>query len=672
MSSVGCLVIDHMKEYLCEIIGMEPTIHGDVHIHTLEVWKCAALEASDDVDLEELKETLLRLDLSNKQIARMPRPTLKVLSLGLKEDERLLVQLPSPLWCLFVDHDQKPVRFVSVTISPGTNVLNVKEMVLEKARIEIGLTDPAVWRCFGLKVRGMGEDDQAFEARVRTFDLSDKRHAERLCETSAVLKLKVPPDEMLLVQFPNIRQDKRKHDENDDPPSQLKRLRMEIAEAPSLLAVSSEFQKITGPEHGIAFNRPFEPFTIPLVLLHEAFAIFKDRCEKAPSERALICLSKLVPVACEWHGLELSRRTAIQSVIAQHTGLQFREQKVPGTEFTTDGNLAIIVMPAAIRECKKEHGNVLNQAILYYANFLSKTHEDHRRFYNFNTRFPSILMVDMGPYLGFYGAVWDGKRVRVEPLTPLFDLSTHWRETKARCAIAASFDALMIAVNSIEAHYNSIEAEANVNSPPERYDRDLQKARGYPFLTSYEDNGQEINFMYNERLHDEKLIFSAAIVNQPDSEEFVVKFTPWYSEDAHNCLSSHNLAPRLRRCVRISADWIAVIMDKSKYRVLFGLQLSDADKEKVRHKVTSMVRMLHQEGFVHGDIREANILIDYKSLTSDDVKIHLIDFDWAGPIGEAKYPAEVNKITMRRPDGVEGGGLITKQHDIEMISFLFA
>jgi len=112
-------------------------------------------------------------------------------------------------------------------------------------------------------------------------------------------------------------------------------------------------------------------------------------------------------------------------------------------------------------------------------------------------------------------------------------------------------------------------------------------------------------------------------------------------------------------------------MDKSKYRVLFGLQLSDADKEKVRHKVTSVVRMLHQEVFVHGDIREANILIDYKSLTSDDEKIHLIDFDWAGPIGEAKYPADVNKITVRRPDGVEGGGFITKQQDIEMASFLF-
>ena len=94
--------------------------------------------------------------------------------------------------------------------------------------------------------------------------------------------------------------------------------------------------------------------------------------------------------------------------------------------------------------------------------------------------------------------------------------------------------------------------------------------------------------MYNKRLDDEKLVFSAAIVNQSDSDEFVVKFTQRYSEDAHKdghkCLASHDLAPRLRRCVRISADWIAVIIDKSKYLAPFDLILSDEDNEKVPHR----------------------------------------------------------------------------------------
>ncbi|PFH48308.1 hypothetical protein AMATHDRAFT_42357 [Amanita thiersii Skay4041] len=468
----------------------------------------------------------------------------------------------------------------------------------------------------------------------------------------------------ILVQAPtSILRDKRTHDMNDDgPPPEVKRLKMDIADAPSTLAFAYRFKKIVGPKCGIALNRPFEPFTIPLVLLHEAFGSFKDRCERPPSERALICLGELVLAACEWHGYEVSRRTAIESILANHMGLQFHEQKIPGAEYFTDGNFAITIMPAAIRGCKKnEHGEALNQVILYYAHFLSNVLDDFRHIYNLNTRFPSILMVDMGVYFGFYGAVWDGTRVRVEPLTPLFDLSTHLREINTRFAMAATLDALRVAVDSINAHYNLIEAKAKANPIlPKAYDPDLQKARGYPFLTSYKDKDdeQEIHFMHSERLHAEKLIFRAAIVNQPESDPL---------------LSTSRRTPRLRQCVRISAHWIGVIMDESKYEMLFGLSLSGAEREKVRHKVMSAVRILHQEGFVHGDIRQSNNLIDVESLATDDVRIHLIDLDWAGPIGAAKYPADLNRITMRRPEGVEGGGLITEQHDIDMASlFLFA
>ncbi len=107
--------------------------------------------------------------------------------------------MSGPLWCPVVDLDQKPVRLVPVAVFPGIKVPNVKEMVLAMVRIEIGLNEPAVWRCSGLKVQGNQEDDKAFEARVRALDLSNNRDAEKLCVTRNVLELKVQPDEMLLV-----------------------------------------------------------------------------------------------------------------------------------------------------------------------------------------------------------------------------------------------------------------------------------------------------------------------------------------------------------------------------------------------------------------------------------------------------------------------------------------
>jgi hypothetical protein len=129
------------------------------------------------------------------------------------------------------------------------------------------------------------------------------------------------------------------------------------------------------------------------VLLHEAFGIFKDRCKAAPSERALTFLGELTAEACKWYQDETKRRSAIRSVFEEHLGVRFHQEQVPNTESTTDGNLTVIVMPPAIRECRD---HALNLAILNYSRFLYEALIDHRHFFNFNTSFPCILMVDMG------------------------------------------------------------------------------------------------------------------------------------------------------------------------------------------------------------------------------------------------------------------------------------
>ena len=45
-----------------------------------------------------------------------------------------------------------------------------------------------------------------------------------------------------------------------------------------------------------------------------------------------------------------------------------------------------------------------------------------------------------------------------------------------------------------------------------------------------------------------------------------------------------------------------------------------------------LVAEFHAEGYVHGDLRGANILADQTNFCQ------LIDFDWGGKCGEAKYP----------------------------------
>ena len=270
----------------------------------------------------------------------------------------------------------------------------------------------------------------------------------------------------------------------------------------------------------------------------------------------------------------------------------------------------------------------------------------------------------------FYGAAWDGDRVRVEPLAPGIDLAIHWKDLNSRLAIASYFDAFVLATKNIEVHYKSIEAKARAHQTPLGCDPIVHKARQYPFVTSYDNNGTETSFTYKKRLYENKLIFSAT-VNQPSSGECIIKFTSRYSEAAHNFLASCGLAPKVRKCIRISVNWTAVVKDMSSYKVLHDMGLSRAEQEKVSCKVTSIIQLLHDGGFVHGNIRDAKILINGPSLKSNDVKVQLIGFDWAGCCGEAKYPVGMDCKTLRCLEGIEGGELITKKHDHEMVSYLF-
>ena len=57
---------------------------------------------------------------------------------------------------------------------------------------------------------------------------------------------------------------------------------------------------------------------------------------------------------------------------------------------------------------------------------------------------------------------------------------------------------------------------------------------------------------------------------------------------------------------------------------------------------------MHQQGFVHGDILNVNVMIT-NGLTLA-VMLLVVDFDWAGRIGEVRYPMNVNREDVYRPN----------------------
>jgi len=69
---------------------------------------------------------------------------------------------------------------------------------------------------------------------------------------------------------------------------------------------------------------------------------------------------------------------------------------------------------------------------------------------------------------------------------------------------------------------------------------------------------------------------------------------------------------------------------------------------------------LHKAGFVHGDIRPPNILV------GADRQPRMIDFDWSGKVGAARYPVGLNR-DIKWPVGTKEGGFIETCHDTEML-----
>jgi hypothetical protein len=81
-------------------------------------------------------------------------------------------------------------------------------------------------------------------------------------------------------------------------------------------------------------------------------------------------------------------------------------------------------------------------------------------------------------------------------------------------------------------------------------------------------------------------------------------------------------------------------------------------------QLRTAVKTLHDANYVHGDLRAPNALI-----TTGGLK--LVDFDWCGEEGKARYPADI----FLAPDlgwhsGVRRGGLITKDHDEHMFELM--
>ena len=254
--------------------------------------------------------------------------------------------------------------------------------------------------------------------------------------------------------------------------------------------------------------------------------------------------------------------------------------------------------------------------------------------YHQQQRAPMFLVSAVGcHYIQVFGAAWDGDSVCVDPLcSPLSLLYVPHGPNNGIKKVAHLLHALATAVDELK----------------NEYDKGMMQRTG-PYFKIYKNT--ELKNMKTMAKKDR--VFQATA----DGKSVVVKFVVGeYGLDAHNCLAEKNLAPKILHSAKLRGGWVVVVMEKIQNSVT----LSSACETSLRCAVNT----LHSEGFIHGDLRPPNIL------ALADGTVRILDFDWAGCDGLAKYPKDLN-TSIEWHEDVKCGGLIQKEHDDYQINKIF-
>ncbi|EJU02114.1 hypothetical protein DACRYDRAFT_107059 [Dacryopinax primogenitus] len=108
-------------------------------------------------------------------------------------------------------------------------------------------------------------------------------------------------------------------------------------------------------------------------------------------------------------------------------------------------------------------------------------------------------------------------------------------------------------------------------------------------------------------------------------------------------------------CVVKICHYFIVVMHLVKGRMLPERnQLTD----DIEAQLKRALNLLKTQKLVHGDLRRPNILL------SEDQRVQIIDFEWAGEEGQRFYPLDINRTLNLWHTDVVPGAQITHDHDV--------
>lgn len=268
-----------------------------------------------------------------------------------------------------------------------------------------------------------------------------------------------------------------------------------------------------------------------------------------------------------------------------------------------------------------------------------------------------------GPLIEFGGGIFTDKFI-AQPLIDPIRLSTALDPNAQAQRFARIMTALKDGVLALKAHYEGLQSQPQPK-PSERI-----------FWPTFRGFGQvKIEYTNHDtpRRYTHGLFSATCILPDTNGQtaKVKVKFTPRYCREAHELLASRGMAPKLYHCEQLAWGWLAIVMEDIGGDNLHELANRKDVPPDIIQAVRAAVQRLHDSDFVFGDLRPPNVVVRRVAQEDGSTQWHgsLVDFDWAGKAGEAKYPVNIN-TEIEWAEGVCAAEFIKKEHDLEMLQKL--
>ncbi|EIW58870.1 uncharacterized protein TRAVEDRAFT_37662 [Trametes versicolor FP-101664 SS1] len=471
--------------------------------------------------------------------------------------------------------------------------------------------------------------------------------------------------------------------EDEEDPEFKKALRLGKSGTPSKNAQPRQYREYQAGPAPILDGRYAlspNPVTMPVELFHSAFATFLAIAgddTRQPSEDVIDGTVKLMKTASQIGTSEALRQPESSQILTQlldYPVMQsLNQNRTVADHVIVHSRLVDPKGSALLCVCeeKLEIGSSGDATVQGSFSYIQHWAQENLKALASACCAPSFIIALSGPWVIVLGAIFTTRAI-VQRLTDYIWMG-HARELDDAHAfrLMRVFTGLRAGIASLREFYEAPELKPTNRFCPLATECTEEK----------DGTNTKLSFRYIRPLKvgDPSNVAFLAVDNQDSSRRLVVKFAERYGEDAHRSLAAAGLAPRLLYCGPIWPDSPArdgcgsrkmVVIEYIKGKSAHELYGSCALPGAVRQAARTAVEHLHRAGFVFGDLRPPNLMIEDGEEDEDlERRTKLIDFDWAGRAGAVRYPLHLSQ-GIRWAPGVADYALITREHDLYMLDQL--